>query len=162
PDGEALLHGVLAEPDDDAVRLVYADWLADNGDPDRAEFIRLQIARARLPRSDQAWLTPTARERELLAANRERWLAPGPASARRHLSFERGFPGRAACEISQFITWGDEVWQAAPVTAADLSDFTLSSADFGTLEERQANMRALAAKPQLANLRHLTLGETAA
>lgn len=33
---------VAAEPLETTVRLVYADWLDENGDPDRAEFIRLQ------------------------------------------------------------------------------------------------------------------------
>jgi uncharacterized protein (TIGR02996 family) len=42
-DGRALLAGVIADPEDDAVRLVYADWLEDSGDSDRAEFIRLQV-----------------------------------------------------------------------------------------------------------------------
>ena len=45
----AFLRTILASPEDDAPRLVYADWLDENGDPDRAEFIRLQI---RLGRTD--------------------------------------------------------------------------------------------------------------
>src|SRR5262245_37467835 len=47
PDQEALLAALAAEPDDDNARLVYADWLADNGQPERGEFIRLQCAHAR-------------------------------------------------------------------------------------------------------------------
>jgi len=39
-EGEALLRGVLLRPDDDTARLVYADWLQENGDEKRAEFIR--------------------------------------------------------------------------------------------------------------------------
>lgn len=31
--GEALHAAVLAAPDDDAPRLVYADWLGEQGDP---------------------------------------------------------------------------------------------------------------------------------
>src|SRR5690606_10001290 len=41
-----LLAAVHADPDDDAPRLVYADWLSGHGDP-RGEFITLQIERAR-------------------------------------------------------------------------------------------------------------------
>lgn len=40
-DGPALLAAVLASPDDDAPRLVYADWCDENRQPERAEFIRL-------------------------------------------------------------------------------------------------------------------------
>jgi uncharacterized protein (TIGR02996 family) len=43
---EAFFRSIAAEPEDDAARLVYADWLDDNGEPERAEFIRLQCARA--------------------------------------------------------------------------------------------------------------------
>ena len=51
-DGDALYRSVLAAPADDAPRLVYADWLDDHGDPERAEFIRLQVASANAPFSD--------------------------------------------------------------------------------------------------------------
>jgi uncharacterized protein (TIGR02996 family) len=49
-----LVQGVLDSPEDDAPRLVYADWLEDRGDPDslaRAEFIRVQIELAHDPTS---------------------------------------------------------------------------------------------------------------
>jgi uncharacterized protein (TIGR02996 family) len=39
----SLLDAVLENPDDDLPRLVYADYLDENGDPKRAEFIRAQI-----------------------------------------------------------------------------------------------------------------------
>lgn len=38
----AFLRAILDRPDDDAPRLVYADWLDDRGDADRAELIRVQ------------------------------------------------------------------------------------------------------------------------
>ena len=37
-----LLRGVLDNPDDDTARLVYADWMTENGQADRGEFIRVQ------------------------------------------------------------------------------------------------------------------------
>ena len=43
PGYEPFLRAICADPEDDTVRLVYADWLDENGDPDRAAFIRLQI-----------------------------------------------------------------------------------------------------------------------
>jgi uncharacterized protein (TIGR02996 family) len=36
------LRGIVENLDDDGPRLVYADWLDDHGDPERAEFIRVQ------------------------------------------------------------------------------------------------------------------------
>src|SRR5262245_45701473 len=44
---EPLLQAVRASPDDDDVRLVCADWLDDHGESIWAEFIRVQVARAR-------------------------------------------------------------------------------------------------------------------
>jgi uncharacterized protein (TIGR02996 family) len=37
-----LLKAIARDPEDDAVRLGYADWLTENGDPNRGELIRLQ------------------------------------------------------------------------------------------------------------------------
>jgi uncharacterized protein (TIGR02996 family) len=44
---QALLAAIHAAPDDDLPRLVFADWLDEQGEPIRAEFVRLQIERAR-------------------------------------------------------------------------------------------------------------------
>lgn len=46
-DGDALLAAVIASPDEDTPRLVYADWLEENGRAAWAEFIRVQVALAR-------------------------------------------------------------------------------------------------------------------
>ncbi|WP_171471338.1 TIGR02996 domain-containing protein [Frigoriglobus tundricola] len=61
-DEQALLAAVIAHPDEDTPRLMYADWLDENADalPTRdpkemrlrAEFIRAQIEAARLPPND--------------------------------------------------------------------------------------------------------------
>jgi uncharacterized protein (TIGR02996 family) len=60
-----LIRGILAEPCDDAPRLVYADWLEDQGDP-LAEIVRVQteLRGVALPRARRADLQ--RRERELL------------------------------------------------------------------------------------------------
>ena len=46
--GDCLLADILANPADDDLRLIYADYLDDHGDSDRAVFIRTQIELARL------------------------------------------------------------------------------------------------------------------
>jgi uncharacterized protein (TIGR02996 family) len=43
PDNHPLLRTILENPADDGARLVYADWLRENGDEARADFIQLQI-----------------------------------------------------------------------------------------------------------------------
>jgi uncharacterized protein (TIGR02996 family) len=46
-----ILRAIRERPDDDTPRLAYADWV-EGHDPERAEFIRVQVALARLPRYD--------------------------------------------------------------------------------------------------------------
>jgi uncharacterized protein (TIGR02996 family) len=48
----SFLQSIIESPDDDGPRLIYADWLDEHGDSDRAEFIRVQCAVARMPASD--------------------------------------------------------------------------------------------------------------
>jgi uncharacterized protein (TIGR02996 family) len=44
---EAFIAAILAAPDDDLPRLVYADWLEEQGEVERAEFIRVQCELAK-------------------------------------------------------------------------------------------------------------------
>src|SRR5262245_45981693 len=62
-----LLQAVIEAPDDDVPRLIYADWLEDHGETERAEFIRMQC-----------WPDPrqVGRVGALLGMHQARWLAP--------------------------------------------------------------------------------------
>ncbi len=51
-DRDALLRSIIESPQDDLPRLVYADWLDENGNSAHAAFIRCQIELARLDVSD--------------------------------------------------------------------------------------------------------------
>src|SRR5262245_36990192 len=52
-DERGLLEAIRADLDDDTPRLIYADWLDDNGRPEHAELIRLQLAGGALPRETE-------------------------------------------------------------------------------------------------------------
>ena len=41
-DENGFLEAIAANPEDDSIRLVYADWLEERGDP-RAEYLRLEV-----------------------------------------------------------------------------------------------------------------------
>src|SRR5262245_46092044 len=41
-DDRAFLEAIKAAPDDIAVRLVYADWLEERGEQDKASFLRIE------------------------------------------------------------------------------------------------------------------------
>ena len=52
PDRHDFLNAIRADPDADPPRLIYADWLDENGESDRAEFVRFGVA-AGIPLSSQ-------------------------------------------------------------------------------------------------------------
>jgi uncharacterized protein (TIGR02996 family) len=87
---QAFLQAIRSQPDDDAPRLVYADWLDEQGQSERAELVRLQCTLAGLPETlDQLdrRLALQERARQLLAAHEHRWA---PAT-QLDLTWRRGF-----------------------------------------------------------------------
>ncbi len=47
-DNQAFLESIRSKPDDDLPRLVFADWLDENGEHEWGEFIRVQVEIARI------------------------------------------------------------------------------------------------------------------
>jgi uncharacterized protein (TIGR02996 family) len=93
-DEEALFRAICERPDDDALRLAYADCLQETGEPAkvaRAEFIRLQCRRWSRIDDAQARDLARRRERNLLKRWRSAWCAGMPAALKR-ARFVRGFP----------------------------------------------------------------------
>src|SRR4051812_35277558 len=88
-EGEGFLQAVLASPDDDILRLIYADWLQEHGNP-RGEFIRVQSELARLPEHEERRAELAAREQSLLQCHEAEWAAPVEPFAH-HWVFRRGF-----------------------------------------------------------------------
>jgi uncharacterized protein (TIGR02996 family) len=85
PEELALLAAIHAEPREDTPRLVYADWLQEHGEPEYAEFIRLQC-RLRTPIKINRDRKDTKRKEgpgeeelraiELCKAHGRKWCAP--------------------------------------------------------------------------------------
>jgi uncharacterized protein (TIGR02996 family) len=86
-DEATLLARIYEQPDDDALRLVFADWLSERGDP-RGELITLQCARA----AGRSTPAQEKRERALLKAGRVKWLGAIAKDVAAGVEFERGFP----------------------------------------------------------------------
>lgn len=89
----AFLAAIVAAPDDDAPRLVYADHLlesADERERQRGELIVAQCAIASLPRQSEEWRRARERERLLLTLFAE----PPKGQTWRVREWERGFPRR--------------------------------------------------------------------
>jgi uncharacterized protein (TIGR02996 family) len=173
-DGDALLQAILDSPDDDGLRLVYADWLEEHSEPERAEFIRVQIELATLkkgPARDRL----LKREAALLKRHREAWLAPLRAvldkrpsrfarlwqavSGRRRpreerdweqrygVGFNRGFVESLWLPPGEFVSQAPALFAVAPV----LHDFTFGGED--------PDLPGLFGSPWLARARSLTLEE---
>jgi len=76
-DHAGLLRAIADDPDDTA-RLILADWYEDNGDAERAEFMRTQIQRAARESSHlggprELSVSGTSMSNEGIAALRERF-----------------------------------------------------------------------------------------
>lgn len=122
-----LLAAIRKAPDDDAPRLIYADWLQDHGDEARAEFIRVQCELARIPVPEETtqgyvgefdirnhcrncrkllgeycrFHVLCRRERELRKRNWSDWIDDNIISFTSGWEFRRGFIDSITC------TWDD-------------------------------------------------------
>jgi uncharacterized protein (TIGR02996 family) len=167
-DGEALLRAVVENPADDGVRLVYADWLEENGDAERGEFIRMQVEMARLPADDLA-REPLRERLRRVSSRLDEWRRalprlPGVNWQR----FWRGFVSGAAVDHwGHFRRQADRLFAATPVqflrflklgteqceelTRSPYLGRLLGLSLCGTLVGEQG-VRAIAACPALAGL----------
>ena len=93
-DNLPLLKAIIADPEDDTARLAYADWLEENGQGERAEFVRVQVEFARHPH-----------RADILAANYdardgidEDWARGFALQLREEALWNFGAPGRWAID----------------------------------------------------------------
>jgi uncharacterized protein (TIGR02996 family) len=171
-----LIDAIRAEPDDDGPRLVYADWLEEHGQDERAELIRVQLALEEKPKSRAL----NRREAEILSRRTAEWVGPLAADG---VGFLRGMPAVAWWGWDAFVRgsarlaragnppWLIERWLS-------LGSANLSSADMDiirapgyrwltglqlSLEPTRSGVvaRAVAAAPGSANLMRLTLFQAA-
>lgn len=160
PDWNALLAGIVAHPDADLPRLVAADWLEENGEPDRAAFIRLQIERETDDRPELKWEeeryrnTPTGLP---LWAEEACPSLVGPRfsggsglvgvsySGVEKVRFRRGFPDAVTCTAEEWERFGALVLPRQPVRQLLLR------------ECRQPGLQWWAMLPTLRHLRTLAL-----
>jgi uncharacterized protein (TIGR02996 family) len=137
-DRETLLRAIAENPADDAPRLVYADWLDEHGDPDRAEFIRLTTGPA---------TGHTARVEELLARNGDRWRAEAPAArgVQWGADLRRGFVHQACLAAADVFHPAREALFSVPLDDLAVEGMTTPA------------IRGLVTEPRLERLRSLTL-----
>ena len=160
---DVLLREIRESPEDEALRLVYADWLEDHGEAeraDRAEFIRLQIELARAPLDDPRRPELEFRVGGLLEDHEQAWLGPlaGRVSG---WHFRCGFVEAVELEAADLLSYGDVLFAAAPIRHVRLTDLPWTR--FGSRQPRDGpslppTVADLAGCPHLARLSTLDLG----
>jgi uncharacterized protein (TIGR02996 family) len=167
---QAFIQAICEAPEDDAPRLVFADWLDDNGDPDRAEFIRTQCRRASMDVWDDERDDLVHREKQLLKKHQAKWAKPTNKFTKR-AEFHRGFVGEMAMAVPKFLSIADTIFAATPLTilrpmqVRPSWDALVASEHLSRLRELNlyvaglgvARTRSLAECEHLANLHELNV-----
>jgi uncharacterized protein (TIGR02996 family) len=149
-----LLEELIHHPDDDAPRLILADWWDEWGSPSdraRAELIRLQIQRE--PRRGEAGPRSTGarrREDQLISLHKDLWRHELPQRGGILWSddFTRGFVEQFTADSPEaFLLHAPALFAAAPVRSARISGL-----------RTQDDLRRLFGSPWLERLSELDLG----
>jgi uncharacterized protein (TIGR02996 family) len=146
-DRDILYRAVLENPEDDTLRLVYADALEESGDPRRAAFVREQVELSRVPEYDALWVRARAPGRR--PALDPRWIAELDLPEGIHWArdpFRRGLPGAVqAPDGAAFAARAEELFARYPIEALELAVV------------RVADTRPFAECPWVDRLRALSL-----
>lgn len=172
PDREAFLRTICDTPDEDGPRLVYADWLEEQGDP-RGEFIRLQCERLHL-RQDADRARHAKREDELLKDHGQTWREELPRLPGIEWGpFQRGLVYLVKADTAtRFLQHAPEIFATGPVNEVWFTGLDAAGASMLAESEYLLRLRllknygqptgdegvaALANSPNSANLRWLLL-----
>lgn len=158
---DAFLQDILAHPEDDAPRLIFADWLEEQGDAAsvaRAEFIRVQCALAGGQMHDQRRAELVRREQQLLNEWGKEWVRPIRRLVRvDSWKFHRGFIDDVGMWADTFLERGGKLFRHAPIRHLSLRQ-RMSPQSYPVLDPR-LNTAALAENKHLCRLRSLNLSE---
>ena len=175
-DDDALRAAIVAVPDADLPRLVYADFIQENGDEDGAEFIRAQVELANTPEYEPFavhchahrpdWVTGEHRRAALPHFSGLDWVPVG--------LFRRGFGWQVSTPfLPSLVTQLPKLRAREPVQSLALGTAPLDQwedvarapwlpdireVSFTGLEPPIAPVRVLAATPAASGLRALNFG----
>jgi uncharacterized protein (TIGR02996 family) len=122
-DERALLKAIIAHPDEDTPRLVFADWLQEHDQPERAEYIRLSIRRANLRYTDPGYQTASQKIAAALLPLIDRWdtqwarqfAARFPKASNVEFVLRRGFIEEIWCSPAFFLKNAERLLNEAPI-----------------------------------------------
>jgi uncharacterized protein (TIGR02996 family) len=123
----AFLADILENPDDDTPRLVLADWLEDNGRPERAAFLRCQLEADRLPDYHPRRRTLLDEAERLRRQHGPDWdrllkeLVTETSSRTADLFYRRGLPWRVRLSAERWLQAWPAMRPLAPLREVALS-----------------------------------------
>jgi uncharacterized protein (TIGR02996 family) len=170
-DESEFLLAVQAAPDDDAPRLVWADWLEEHGDP-RGELIRAQCELARMTEYSRRLSDLEAIESRLLREHHDVWLRPLREMGAKDVELWRGFVEQIEIRAADLLQHVDDIFAEAPLLRGlkisqvggwmhDLSNLVqleqieLLNLQFNRLGD--SGVTRLTDSPHIHGLRHLQL-----
>jgi uncharacterized protein (TIGR02996 family) len=126
PDWAGFVAAIRADPADDTVRLIAADWLEEY-DPERAEFIRTHLAyyAARHNHRHQSFGGEPCRKCKLKRRLKKLWHLPGkglPSGIWGRLP-AGGFLTTVDCSAAAWLAHGDAVLAREPVERVTLTSY---------------------------------------
>ena len=113
----AFLQAIREQPDDDAHRLIYADWLEEQGGAERtarAAFIRAQCRLAALSDDDPLRDKLEDEAADILAEYEREWTQPLHGIAE-DWHFSRGFLERITIRGEEFLTHAERLFESTPL-----------------------------------------------
>jgi uncharacterized protein (TIGR02996 family) len=175
---EVFWQDILDHPNDDVPRLVYADWLEEQANPEaaaRGGFMHAQCLLARLPAEDPNRAALEKRARALLAEHEQAWSLP---LLRRcqvdRWCFHRGAVEEVEMREPPFLEHAEELFRQLPLRRLHLTDVhqpaqlalypqlsRIEALDLRYSRLTDAGVRALLTSPFLTSLRELDLTGTA-
>jgi uncharacterized protein (TIGR02996 family) len=118
---DALVAAIRADPGADLPRLTFADWRDDRGDPDRAEFVRVQCELAKIDEWDARRPALEDREHELLDAYEAAWL--GDPGGLDEWEWRRGFVDEVSGHFLSIRQAAEAGFAGHPVRAANVTSW---------------------------------------
>jgi uncharacterized protein (TIGR02996 family) len=183
PTREALSRAIVADPDDDTPRLVFADLLDETGDPlpkpgraaggprhvstgpnaAHAELIRLQCRLATMNVWDEGYTEATVRCRRLVAEHPE-WVEPLGDS---YIAYQysppefgqplvRGFPEHLCAAPQDLLPVWDGLFRRLPIRTVEFRLWNEYAERDSSLKSRPA-LNKLLSRPECARIRRLAI-----
>jgi len=119
-EGDALRRAVISDPDDDTPRLIFADWLDENGQTDRAAFIRLQVESARAEPFGLQARAAEDRANRLLDSYLDAWTEHLRSHFAEAPRFRRGFVEHVVLEPIAFEHAFAEIVESEPLQSLNV------------------------------------------